>query len=53
MCVVVALGLSAIGVRRDKRRLLALVTLLISGAFTILFLASPGDVMSVVSALGR
>ncbi|MEN6428802.1 MAG: hypothetical protein ABFD90_11770 [Phycisphaerales bacterium] len=40
------------GVRRDKRRLLALVTLLVSGAFTILFLAVPGDVLSFISALG-
>jgi hypothetical protein len=49
----VALGLSIVGVRRDRRRLLSLVTLLVSGAFTILFLASPGDVMFVISAMGR
>ena len=52
MCFVLALGVSIVGVRRDRRRLLALVTLLVSGAFTILFLASQGAVMSVISALG-
>jgi hypothetical protein len=50
---IVAVGLSAVGVQRDKRRLLALVALVVSGGLALAFLAAPGDVSSFISALGR
>ncbi|MEN6333984.1 MAG: hypothetical protein ABFE01_06955 [Phycisphaerales bacterium] len=51
LSLIAALGLSAVGVQRDKQRLLSLAILLISGALTILFLVS-GDVLSFIAALG-
>jgi hypothetical protein len=53
LCLIVALLLSIMGLGRDKRRLLAFVTLLISSAFTTVLLAMPRDVQSFLSALGR
>ena len=52
MCLVAALGLSGIGLRRDKRRLLSLIALTVSSAFTIVFLAVPSYVEFILSALG-
>lgn len=52
MCLVAALGLGSVGLRRDKRRLLSLIALTVSSVFTIVFLAVPSYVEFILSALG-
>jgi len=52
LCVLVAFGLSSIGLRRDKRRLPALVTLSVSSVLMIVFVVVPSYVEFILSALG-
>jgi len=49
-CLLVALGLSIVGVLRDQRRLLALVALSISATLT-LFTLLAGDVVTFIMTM--